>query len=113
MAMNGPAPVALMPPPGGNGAPVCCSRMGIVAAGTEGRAVGGPTDPDGIGWGWPTCPVGSNSTQPVPGKYTSTHQCAEAAETTSWLFVRLPGRKPYATRAGIPDARSITVIALA
>src|SRR5438093_5759825 len=95
IAMNGPAP----PPPGvrpPRSAGGMDSRSpGNVAATMDGLAVGGPTDPDGMGWGWPTCPVGSNSTQPVFGKYTSTHQCADDAGTASTLSgPGSLGRKP-------------------
>src|SRR3954471_16915727 len=96
IAMNGPIPPIPLdrPTPAGVGGAVWRS-LGNVAERTDGFAVAGPTDPDGIGCGWPTWPVGSNSTQPELGKYTSTHQWADAAETTSRLSLpRLPGRKP-------------------
>ena len=68
MAMNSPMPFWLRgvvgpvtPEPNvGIGADVRCPA--------DGFGVAGPIDPDGNGTGCPTLPVGSNSTQPEPGK---------------------------------------------
>src|SRR3989304_3626034 len=58
--------------------------------------------------GWET--VGSNSTQPKPGKNTSGHECRSASETrycpVSTLYS--PAAKPAARRLGIPRERSIS-----
>ena len=57
--------------------------------------------------------VGSNGTQPMPVNQTSTHECASRSRTrysrVSLLYE--PGEKPAATRAGIPDMRSISAMA--
>ena len=95
IAMYGPTPVPVVNPPTPPTRWLGTGGSWKVAAGTLGRAVAGPMEPDGIGRGWPTEPVGSNSTQPVPGKNTSTHQWVPVALTTSTLSVpRSPGRKP-------------------
>ena len=55
--------------------------------------------------------VGSNSTQPVPGKYASTQACASEVRIERKSSTAVPPVNPTATRAGMPTARSITAIA--
>ena len=55
--------------------------------------------------------VGSNRIHPAPVKYNSGQACASLTETShSPSGVRVPGRKPTATRAGIPRVRAMTAI---
>ncbi|OPZ51819.1 MAG: hypothetical protein BWY91_02573 [bacterium ADurb.BinA028] len=58
-----------------------------------------------------TLGVGSNRTQPAPGKYSSGQEWASPAVTVQRPPSWLPGRKPMATRAGIPAARDIITMA--
>src|SRR5262245_43375534 len=68
IAMNGPAPApGLVRPTTVAGLSLSCSP-GNDGAMPVGCGVGGPTEPDGMACGWPTDPVGSNSTQPEFGK---------------------------------------------
>ena len=56
--------------------------------------------------------VGSNVTQPMPRKNTSTQEWASKSWTTYepfWLL-GLPGAKPLTTRVGMPIIRSISAI---
>ena len=52
-------------------------------------------------------------TQPMPSKYTSTQEWASRSRTRYSPVSRFsdPGEKPVATRAGMPDIRSISAIA--
>jgi len=97
--MNGPGPAGVDPvdptlpgarePPGRS----VSRSIGPVPTGNEAFGVSG--GPDGRFCGRPTLPVGSNSTQPNPGKYASTHQWAWAAFTISVPSIaRSPLRKP-------------------
>ena len=64
-------PMLVLAPPGVSEPPSGVGKVGggpIVGVGPLGAGVAGPIEPEGIGWGLPTWPVGSNSTQPVPGK---------------------------------------------
>src|ERR1035438_4754487 len=59
--------------------------------------------------------VGSKLTQPDPGKYASTQECASLARMTYWPVRSLnsPPRNPVTMRDGIWSERSMTAIELA
>ena len=55
--------------------------------------------------------VGSNRTQPYPAKNSSGQACMSRIDTSQVLSsTRSPGRKPTATRDGMPTSRAIIAI---
>ena len=66
--------------------------------------------------GAPVCSpgVGSNRTQPEPSKYSSGQACdCLAGHDVAAVASDSPGRKPTATRAGMPSVRAMIVIEVA
>ena len=114
-----PAPVASSAV---TGVSVGLSRGSVVADGpadtlAEGSALGssvgassGCTLHGGASPVW-TLGVGSNRTQPQVEKYSSGQACMSLTDTSQESPTCSPGRKPIATREGIPATRAIMAIA--